>query len=259
MPYRFRHVLARLERVCASSRGVKIWLDDRPVYCAPDSVPTFGGLGPDHVEDRWMMQRVFENLRPGDAFLDVGSHFGLYAIGAALRVGPQGNVLAFEPTPLTVRKLRRNIQLNGLSARVTVHAVAVSDKDGVAEFAASGSSMMNSLCSAKVGSQPGSHQEVERLQIPTRRLDEFFDRARPTVAKIDTEGAEIAVLRGAPQLLASDARIYLELHPWAWGGEEAGWGELLALARAARRTICRLDGEALAQPIHGRTELVRVA
>jgi hypothetical protein len=98
----------------------------------------------------------------------------------------------------------------------------------------------------------------QRISVPTRRLDEFFDSARPTVAKIDTEGHEIPVLRGASALLRSPARIFIELHPWAWGGAAGDWDELQSLCREAGRAIHLLDGTPLTAPAHRRGELVRV-
>ena len=78
------------------------------------------------------------------------------------------------------------------------------------------------------------------------------------MAKIDTEGHELPVLRGAPKLLASSARIFVELHPWAWEPPDAVWQELLALCRANRREMRLLDGTPLTEPAHRRIELARL-
>jgi hypothetical protein len=75
--------------------------------------------------------------------------------------------------------------------------------------------------------------------------------------KIDTEGAEVLVLRGAPRILASDARIFVELHPWTWGEHDSGWEELVALVGNGGRIVCTLDGRPLKAQRHCRVELVR--
>jgi FkbM family methyltransferase len=256
-PNRLRHAVSRLERLLYGNRGVFVWLDDKAVRCAVDAAPGFLAH-PDHAEDRLLMQQVFESLEPGDTFLDVGSHVGFYAIGAALRVGPGGRVVAFEPTPATVAKMARNVALNHLTDRIAIEEVAVSDAVGTVDFVTTGTSMMNSIFKGvpQGHTRPGGPERS--IPVRTARLDQFFDAGRRTVAKIDTEGHEIAVLRGAPALLASPARIFVELHPWAWESQEAAWAELLDLCRRNRREVRRLDGTLLLEPTHCRAEFARI-
>jgi FkbM family methyltransferase len=258
VPGPLRHLFGRVERYFYGRDGVCVWLDDKPVRCAIDAAPVFLSH-PDHAEDRLLMQRVFESLGPGDAFLDVGSHVGLYAIGAAARVGPRGHVVAFEPTPATVHKLSRNLALNQLSDRVVIEEVAVSDAAGWVEFTTTGTSMMNSIFA---GLPEGHHRpggQLQSIQVRTARLDDYVEPGRRTTAKIDTEGHELAVLRGATNLLASPARIFVELHPWAWPSEQDVWDELVDMCRRHQRRIELLDGTALDHPAHRRVEFALVA
>jgi FkbM family methyltransferase len=206
-------------------------------------------------EDLAFMTAVLGSLRPGDRFLDVGANFGLYTLGAAAKVGGAGKVVAFEPTPASAELVRRNAALNGFSRRVEVHAVAVSDGDGTVEFSANGTSCQNAISAFKPFQ--GSNGRLETLVVPTVALDSHFDPAFRTVAKIDVEGAELLVLRGAPKLLASPARIFVELHAWGWSSVEEGWAELQALARATGRTVRAIDGALLDRPTHERVELAR--
>lgn len=258
VPGRYRRLFARVERYFYERGGVRVWIDDKPVRCAIDAAPVFLSH-PDHAEDRWLMQNVFESLRPGDTFLDVGSHVGLYAIGAALRVGPRGRVVAFEPTPETVRKLARNLALNHLTDRVTIEQVAVSDGRGTVSFITNGTSMMNSIFAGV----PDGHRRPGgtpcSIEVRTAVLDDYFVEGERTVAKIDTEGHELAVLRGAGRLLASPARVFVELHPWAWSPESSVWQELTELCRRHRRCMRLLDGTVLDAPAHRRVECARLA
>ena len=253
VPGRLRHLFGRVERFFYEGDGVCVWLDGRQVRCAIDAAPGFLSHA-DHAEDRLLMQRVFESLRPGDTFLDVGSHVGLYAIGAAGRVGTSGRVVAFEPTPDTVRKLAHNLALNKLATRVRIEQVAASDTDGMVSFTISGTSMMNSIFTgAPEGhSRPGG--PTRSIQVRTATLDRYFKPSERTVVKIDTEGHEPAVLRAAPQLLASPARVFVELHPWAWPSQTEVWTELMQLCRRHRRHAELLDGTRLDQPAHRRVE-----
>jgi FkbM family methyltransferase len=256
VPWAFRHAFARIERRIYERRGVPVWLNDQRIRCAIDAAPVFIDQ-PDHVEERLLMQHVFDSLHPGDCFLDVGSHVGLYAIGAAMRVGRAGRVVAFEPTPATVVKLKKNVELNHLGDQIAINDVALSDQPGTVEFVTTGTSMMNSIFP---GTAPG-HTRIggpeHRIHVRTAQLDQFLDPARSHVAKIDTEGHELPVLFGAQRLLASKARIFLELHPWAWEPQDRTWVDLTDLCRAHRRVIQLLDGTPLNQPAHRRVELVR--
>jgi FkbM family methyltransferase len=256
VPWAFRHMFTMIERRLYQRRGVFVWLDDHRIRCAIDAAPVFVNQ-PDHVEERMLMQRVFDSLSPGDCFLDVGSHVGLYAIGAALRLGRGGRVIAFEPTPATIVKLQKNIELNRLNDRIEIHEVALSDVCGSTEFVTTGTSMLNSIFAGA----PAGHTRLggpeRRFQVRTAPLDQFLDPARSHVAKIDTEGHELFVLKGAERLLASKARIFLELHPWAWESTDGTWSELTQLCRRHRRVMRTVGGTRLTEPAHCRVELVR--
>jgi FkbM family methyltransferase len=258
VPNPLRHAFAAVERLLYARDGVVVWLDDKPVRCAIDAAPVFLSH-PDHGEDRLLMQRVFESLRPGDAFLDVGSHVGLYAIGAAARVGSEGRVTAFEPTPDTVAKLAHNLALNRLSGRVQIVEVALSDTCGSVDFVTSGTSMMNSIFTGAPEGHRRPGGPPRSIRVRTECLDRYLTGDRHTVAKIDTEGHELFVLRGAAKLLASDATIFVELHPWAWPSEEQAWSELTALCVKHRRRVQLLDATPLDRPAHRRVELARIA
>jgi FkbM family methyltransferase len=257
LPYRLRPLCAMVERHAFARRGLRVWVDHTLIRMAIDAAPT-PSTSAGHIEEYALMAHVLRSVMPGDLFLDVGSHIGLYALAAAARVGDAGRVIAFEPTPMTVEKLVHNVELNDATRRIQIERIALSDADGSVEFLTTGSSMMNSIFT---GAPPDQHRPPvpeRRITVRTGRLDSFFDATRRTVAKIDTEGHEIAVLRGAPRLLNSDARIFVELHPWAWGGGVGDWSELQALCSRAGRILRLLDGTVLDHPAHRRVELVHV-
>ena len=94
-------------------------------YCQQRGAPEPGTL------------RRFRSLaEPGMYVADVGANVGLFTIAAAVEVGTQGSVVAFEPTPRTHSILMGNVQLNGLleSGRVMVHQVAIADRAGLTQF-----------------------------------------------------------------------------------------------------------------------------
>jgi FkbM family methyltransferase len=145
--------------------------------------------------ERQLQRFLRETLRPGDVFYDVGAHQGFFSVCAA-RLGAR--VYAFEPVAANLRHLHRNIELNG--ADVEVVPAAVSDAPG------------------RVGLAAGASSAQWRItlgdEVPATTLDEFArDHPAPRVVKIDVEGAELGVLRGATRLLREHRPILVcELH-----------------------------------------------
>jgi FkbM family methyltransferase len=149
----------------------------------------FSGL-PDYRE----MQFIRRYLRPGDCFIDVGANVGVYTLLAASIVGPAGTVHAFEPMPRTHARLRENVEINGL-AHVSCHGIALSEHVGPAQFAAP---VDDSLPSLAYGQSPAAIIEVQ-----CSTLDSAFPEGTITMMKLDVEGAEPLILRGASQHLAA--------------------------------------------------------
>lgn len=147
-------------------------------------------------------------IQPGDVVADVGAYRGTYTLVAAACAGSRGRVTAFEPTRVNAEAILANARLNGFTDRVTVEEVAVSEREGAARFFAWGDATTNSLVPQQ--------SQAQSLDVRTISLDAYFGKALPDVVKIDIEGAELLALRGAQRILASEAVIICELHPYAW-------------------------------------------
>jgi FkbM family methyltransferase len=74
-----------------------------------------------------LVRHLSGRLRPGDVFIDIGAHIGLFSVLAAHLVGPSGRAVAFEPYPESRERLRRLADLNGLGERIEIVAAALSD------------------------------------------------------------------------------------------------------------------------------------
>jgi FkbM family methyltransferase len=162
----------------------------------------------DALQILWMWERLSE----GDVAVDIGAHVGIYSMLMAAKCGNRGTVIAFEPDPYSRRVIEQNAQLNPKIKPPRVEASACSGHSGMATFFGRHGDGRSALITAVGG------EATEAITVPVIALDEYFTehRLRPRVVKIDAEGAEIRILRGATELLKSDAAILCELHPFAW-------------------------------------------
>lgn len=136
-----------------------------------------------------------------DVFLDVGAHAALYSV-VLKKTCPDLEVHSFEPDRKNLCQLYGNLFVNGLTDKVSVHEYGVSDSSGKAAFIASDS--MSSRGTRRVSDDGES-------TIPVKRLDDVFSYADKKIAlKIDVEGHEQHVIRGAEQLLKSNS-CYLQI------------------------------------------------
>jgi FkbM family methyltransferase len=166
------------------------------------------------------MRLVSRLLRPGMTVVDIGAHHGLYSLLAAKLVGRRGRVLAFEPSPRERRRLQRHLRLNGYR-NVEIEERAVADASGEADlFVVQGfRDWGNSL------RPPAVPEPTERVRVRVCQLDEALaERGLRAVdfIKLDAEGAELAVLYGASELLQRAPRPAIlaevqDLRTRAWG------------------------------------------
>ena len=91
-----------------------------------------------------------------------------------------------------------------------------------------------------------SAKSVDELRVTTATLDSYVAERNlyPEIVKIDAEGAEIRILKGAKRLLAGDAQIICELHPYAWKEFGNTFDELKELIKLAGRCARYLDLDA---------------
>lgn len=181
-------------------------------------------------------------LRPGAVFLDIGANEGFYTIFASRRIGRDGRVFAFEPSPRERARLERNVRINGLS-NVTTIPLGLAEASGkaVLHLADGEHNGQNSLGSF-------GHHGVTResdVEIALTSVDEYLQSAgvrRVDVVKMDVEGAEARVLRGAVRLLHEMRPLLIfELFDAALRGQGSSEAEVLSLLRAAGYVVRYFD------------------
>src|SRR5258705_10864630 len=153
-------------------------------------------------------QRSLDLAAGAEVVFDVGAHVGMWSLLAARR-NPAARIHAFEPSAAAVDRLCGHVTLNG-AGRVVVNPVAVrAENADRAFFAATGNTGASSFYLR-------SHDQIE-TRVPVVTLDSYVERERierVDLIKVDVEGAEMLVFKGASRLLASDAApiVFLELN-----------------------------------------------
>ncbi len=186
--------------------------------------------------------RAFKaDIAAGDTVLDVGANLGAYALLFGQWVGPSGRVFAFEPAPLARLGLERHVALNGLADRIVVRPEAMADGNGTVRFRACGPDGDNRIL------RGAGDDGVDRIEVQTTSVDSFC-RGRnlhPRFIKVDVEGAELDVLRGARETIAAEGRLldlYVEMHPHLWPGFGTSRAELEEELDRQHLRPERLDG-----------------
>jgi FkbM family methyltransferase len=171
--------------------------------------------------ERPEVEFILKMVEPGMAFFDIGANIGVFSVAAGKAMEEaQGSIYAFEPCPTTFAILEKNLQENELSG-VHAQCVALSERSGEARLYVN-AAMKDGLNSL----EDPSHADAEvvgTVAVRVTTLDEFIaEHEIPSVdvMKVDVEGAELLVFRGARGLLArEDAPLILyEGYSWCTAG-----------------------------------------
>ncbi len=198
-------------------------------------LPRFRGVSEVYEPDVWAALRA--EVKPGDTVADIGSFIGLYTIALGKMVGPSGRVYAFEPNPENCDHIDGHLELNQLEDRVEVTRAALGDEDGTVPFD----------CTEGIQGHVSKSMNDKSSLVPCMRLDTFLAGRPVDVLKIDVEGYEELVLRGATELLGSPDRkpraMFIEVHPYAWADLGVSSDSLLKLLAECGYEVHTLEGE----------------
>jgi FkbM family methyltransferase len=144
-------------------------------------------------------------LQPGDVVIDIGANHGVYALSMAKAVGATGRVVAFEPATQTRTLLEASARLNGFDQLIVDHR-GVAEKSGVAFLSIDNQCELNQIATSD---SPVS--AVESIELTS--LDDWLESSPPQrpirLIKIDAEGQEMNILRGAEKLLEKHSPLIL--------------------------------------------------
>jgi FkbM family methyltransferase len=206
------------------------WLRHLPAIPLPIRVPHVGWwLARNDVCGQSLVLNAYEKqervvvesmLAAGMTVLDIGAHHGVYTLLASRKVGPNGRVLAFEPSVRERNRLIKHLRLNRCR-NVQVQSVALGSKPGWAELFVVEEVETGCNCLQV----PRVSQTVTGTPVFVDTLDNCLLRRgidRVDFMKLDVEGAELEVLKGAGRLLKrADRPIILaeveDIRTAAWG------------------------------------------
>lgn len=149
-------------------------------------------------------------IKPGFVVYDIGANIGLHSLYLSYMVGPNGRCYSFEPTKATFESLNENVKLNRFTNIETLN-LALSDKEEILQIykSTNGYDAWNSLG----GFQKIGHNQYDLENVTCIPLDRFLvlypQVKHPDFIKIDTEGWELHVLRGAYNLLKNDSPLIM--------------------------------------------------
>lgn len=175
-------------------KGVRMHLDARDLV--PRNIIANG------VYEPVTTQTIEDRLPEGGTFIDIGAHIGFHSLKAAAKAGSRGRVLSVEPNPDTLRELRSNVRASAAN-QVLVQPVACSDREGTLQLFA-GSLANTGMSSLSKRTAEAEGVSGRNFQVRARPLDDLVKEAalaRVDVMKVDVEGAEMFVLKGARQTL----------------------------------------------------------
>jgi FkbM family methyltransferase len=197
----FRRVVWRLRWAMYPNKPWMLHVHDAMPFLVakggPEALIYYQGASEPETGD--FIRRV---LKPGTVFVDAGAHLGEYTILASAILRSSGRVYAFEPRPDIFELLLQNVQLNHCQ-NVAARRTALWHERGVLEFELTPEPATSAL---RIGRPARAGSSV--IKVQTETLDGYFgdpDMAKPSLIKMDVEGAELNVLRGGRSLLAQGA------------------------------------------------------
>lgn len=159
--------------------------------------PVFSFLYFHHFIEEDVTRMILKYVKPGQTFLDLGSHIGYFSVLASFQVGEKGHVFAFEATPSTFEILKENTKN---LKNVTAVNCAVWSEETKINFLDYGSfySSCNSFTEGKLSSKILKAASPKKIKIQAVSIDDYCKEHKlvPNFVKIDVESAEYQALEG---------------------------------------------------------------
>lgn len=219
--------------VTKTHRGHRMYVSTRDLALTPSLI--FDGKWEANVEEE-----VLRHIKPGGMAIEVGANMGYHTLAMAQKLGSKGNLVSVEANPEIFKLLSWTVKANGFHDRVKLLNVAASDHLGEVLFR---------FVRTEVG---GGHiidqlypDDAEYITVPCVRLDDAIEEGRPVdVLRMDAEGAEALILKGAQKVISRspDLVIITEWAPSFIRSRKSDPAEMLAFLRGHGFAASSLDG-----------------
>ena len=160
-------------------------------------------------------ERFLESLNlQGLTVYDIGGFEGLYTLFFARAVGPTGRVICFEPVPASRQRILANVRANAFNDRVQVEQNALGASEDVLTFMVPRAFRGSATGSLEIQRHYARDSRGTMLRVPVVPLDSYpRPLPKPDFLKIDVEGMEVDVIRGAKNTLrAHGPALFIETH-----------------------------------------------
>ena len=190
--------------------GHKMFVDSRDMSLSPHLIV-------DGDWEPWIGKAIATHVAPNSTVVEVGANFGFYTLLFAQWIGQGGRLFSFDANPRVFSLLKKNIEINGFIDTVECYNSLITDKVGQADFHILRSHMGSSSMHDQSEMAGIDSDSVETVSLPTSTLDEMLrDVPHIDFLKIDAEGAEQMILRGAEAILerSPNIKMVLEFDPY---------------------------------------------
>lgn len=208
-----RLLLERVSRNRVYRRSLPERFGKVPLYVSPDAALKY--LNPSsQAFDKKLLEVAAEYITERSIVWDIGSNVGLFSFACAA-IAKEGDVLSIEPDLFLASLIRRSLRLRqNRRLKMSVLPVAISEKGGVSHFMIAERGRASNFLES-VGGRTEAQGVREKALVPTISLDDLLQHFEPpTFVKVDVEGAEAKVLRGAQRLLEEFRPIlFVEVGP----------------------------------------------
>jgi FkbM family methyltransferase len=203
--------------------------DTFKIYASPDDMAVGRAIHSEGIYEPHVTAIIKNSLKPGMVFVDIGANIGYFSLLAAKLVGPNGLVLAFEPSQGSCTLLQMSAWLNHLS-NIEIYPFAAAEQDSSVVF----DTLMGSNGSISMALD-AENSQLDRLAHKTLvravRLDGILAHLeRIDAIKMDVEGAEYRAMVGAQELLEKHRpTVFFEFSPELLPGVSGASGRDLLL------------------------------
>jgi FkbM family methyltransferase len=199
-----------------------------------------------HDQTEPHVQSYFRSvLRRGDVVLDIGANFGFHTMLLSRLVGSTGRVIAFEPSPENLKLLRYHCRTNLMqNVQICTNAVGDVANSSVDFVLIDGGKHSSNSFTVADESPYILEQQKTVIRVPMTTIDITCKKSnvKPTLIKIDVEGAEFFVLKGAEQTITKyRPSIVIGIHPF-WMPKYQSTGDIIQFLRTHNYEIKNFDG-----------------